>query len=238
MLSYALSFLAGTLTAISPCVLPALPLIVGSAAQEHRHAPLAVAAGMILSFTFLGVFFATTSLALGIDQEIVRAIAAVTLLLFGIVLLVPVFQDKMQGVFAPIAGAANSKLSSGKFKGLTGQFALGGLLGAVWSPCVGPTLGGAVGLASQSGGLVPATLMMLMFGVGSAVPLLFIAYGSRRLFLSNRGNLLKIGRVAKPALGAILTLSGVAILAGWDKAVEAALLNSLPQAWTDLITSF
>lgn len=238
MLSFALSFLAGTLTAISPCVLPALPLIVGGAAQEHRYAPLSVAGGMILSFTILGVFFSTIGISLGIDQTIVRYISASILILFGVILFVPVFQEQLQKILNPISNLANAKLSTGRFKGLFGQFGLGCLLGAVWSPCVGPTLGVAVGLATQSAGLIQATVMMFLFGVGSAIPLVFIAYGSRRLFLSNRSRLVHLGRVAKPALGGILTVVGIAILTGFDKSAEAALLNVLPETWLNLISRY
>lgn len=238
MLSYSLSFFAGTLTAVSPCVLPALPLIVGSAVQEHRHSPLAVAAGMILSFTILGMFFATAGLTLGMDEQAVRSFAAGTLILFGSMLVIPAFQNQIQALLTPLASAAGQRLATGKFKGLSGQFALGWLLGAVWSPCIGPALGAAIGLATQSGGFWPATVMMLLFGVGSAVPLLFIAYGSRRTLQLRRNRLLIIRRIAKPALGTALTITGIAILWGLDKKAETYLLNLMPTAWTDLITRF
>lgn len=238
MLSYVLSFLAGTLTAISPCVLPVLPLIAGSAAQEHRHAPLSLAGGMVLSFTTLGFLLATVGVSLAIDQSVVRSIAAAFIVLFGIILLVPTLQGRLQALLTPVSSLANQKLATGKFKGLFGQFGRGCMLGAVWSPCVGPTLGAAAGLASQSGGLMQATFMMFLFGIGSAIPLLFIAYGSRKLFLSNRGRILHAGKIAKPALGVVFAGAGAAILIGVDKSIEAALLNALPEAWVDLITRY
>jgi cytochrome c biogenesis protein CcdA len=235
---YALSFLAGLLTAISPCVLPALPLIVGSAVQEHKHAPLFVALGMILSFTLVGVLLATSGSALGIAPDIVRDIAAIIIVGFGLVMMSKRLQEYLQMILTPIANVASNKLTTGKFKGLHGQCNLGILLGVVWSPCVGPTLGSAVGLASQGESLIQATTMMLLFGIGSTIPLVFIAYGSRKLFLTNRGRLLSFGRYAKPTMGLILVLVGFSILFGLDKTVEAGLLNTLPDSWVDLISRY
>ena len=238
MTAYVLSIFAGILTSISPCVLPALPLIVGSAAQQHRHAPLALAFGLVASFTTIGIFLSTIGIGLGIDQSVIRSVAAIILVIFGLILLVPKLQEGFQKLVSPLVQLANNKLSTGKFQGLGGQFGLGMLLGAVWSPCVGPTLGGAIGLASQSGGLPQASMMMLLFGIGSAIPLLFIAYGSRKIFLLNRNRLLQAGLIAKPLLGIVLLIVGTAIYLGWDKVAETYLLNSLPEAWINLITLY
>jgi cytochrome c-type biogenesis protein len=238
VLAYAFSFLAGILTTLSPCVLPVLPLLVGSAVQEHRYAPLAVAGGMTLSFAALGVFFSTVGITLGIDAETVRSIAAAVVIAFGIVMIIPGLQERLTGLFTPLANAASAKVGSGKFAGLSGHFFLGALLGAVWSPCVGPTLGATVGLASEKGGILPATAMMLLFGAGASTPLLFIAYGSRRLFLTNRGKLLRIGQIMKPVMGGILIVTGTLILTRYDRMIEAKILNSLPPAWIDLVTRF
>jgi len=237
-MTYALSLLAGLLTAISPCVLPALPLVVGGATQEHKHAPLSVALGMILSFTFVGVLLATSGTALGIDPDLIRNLAAIVIVIFGFVLMTKKLQEYLQEVLTPVSNLAGSSLSSGKFKGLSGQFNLGALLGVVWSPCVGPTLGSAVGLASQRENLIQATLMMLMFGIGSAIPLVFIAYGSRKVFLSQRDRLLNFGKYAKPTFGLVLVLVGFSIFFGFDKLAEAKLLNLLPESWVDLISRY
>jgi cytochrome c-type biogenesis protein len=235
---YALSLLAGLLTALSPCVLPVLPLIVGSTGQEHKHAPLAIAAGMILSFTILGVFLATIGTTLGIDPNLIRYLAAGFIVFFGLIMLSSKLQNLLQNTLTPFSNLANSRLSSGKFKGLYGQFNLGILLGAVWSPCVGPTLGAAVGLATQRQSLFQATAMMLLFGIGSAIPLLFIAYGSRKIFLKNRERLITFGQYAKPTMGIVLITVGISILFGIDKLAEAKLLDILPERWIDLISRY
>lgn len=237
-MAFALSFLAGLLTAISPCVLPALPLIVGSATQEHRHAPLAVALGMVLSFTVVGVFLATVGTTLGLDSDLVRSIAAIIIVVFGFVMISKRLQEYLQEILTPISNLVGSRISTGRFKGLSGQLNLGILLGVVWSPCVGPTLGSAIGLASQGKSLIQSTTMMLLFGIGSTLPLVFIAYGSRKLFLSHRGNLLSFGQFSKPLLGMVLVIVGSSLFFGFDKSAEAKLVGFLPDFWVDLISKF
>lgn len=237
-MSYLLSLVAGLLTSLSPCVLPALPLIVGSASAEHRKAPLAVALGMILSFSILGIFFAASGPALGIDPGLVRLVAAGLMFVFGLVMVSSRLQDLFLKFLTPLSNLGNNKLASGKFKGLIGQFNLGALLGVVWSPCVGPTLGAAVGMASQRENLMQSSLMMLLFGVGSAIPLLFIAYGSRRIFNTHRGQLMSSGQSTKVTMGALMMTVGGGILLGLDKIIEAKALDILPSNWVDLVSRF
>ncbi|NJL25786.1 MAG: hypothetical protein HC902_11825 [Calothrix sp. SM1_5_4] len=131
-------------------------------------------------FTLLGVFF--TTMGSGLNAEYLRSLAALLMIVAGIALLVPFLQTRLQISMEPLSLFANRKLASGKFQGLHGQFALGCLLGAVWSPCVGPALAAALGLASSSDTIVSAAVMMALYGLGASLPLMFIAYGSRRLF--------------------------------------------------------
>jgi cytochrome c-type biogenesis protein len=238
MLSYGLSFLAGVLTALSPCVLPALPLIVGSAAQEHRKGPLAVAAGLIVSFTILGVLLSSVGSTIGIETSTVRSVAAVFLILCGAVLLSKGLQGSFTRLSSPLTHSANRMLASSNFSGIRGQFLLGALLGAVWTPCVGPTLGAAIGFAAQGERLFHVTLTLFIFGVGAAIPLLGIAYASRTAFISWRGSLMNFGITAKPLFGTILVVIGGSILFGLDKTIEAGILEYMPEAWLDLTTRY
>lgn len=228
-----LSFVAGLLTAFSPCVLPALPLVVGSAASERRWGPLALAGGLVVSFTTLGVLLAGLGPALGIEEADVRRLAAVLLGAAGVTLLVPRLQYALSRALAPVAGKAAAL--SGRFGGgLGAQFMVGALLGAIWSPCVGPTLGAAVGLASQGSTMPQAAAMMFAFGIGSAVPLLFTAYASRRM-MAVRGSLLIAGARGKALMGVALIAMALATGSGIDRQLEAYVLTRLPQWWIDLI---
>ncbi len=237
-MTFVFSFLAGILTAFSPCVLPALPLIVGSAAQEHRLAPLFVAIGLIISFTGVGFFLASSGNFLGFEGDTIRSVSAGAFILFGLVLLFPFLQRKFQALLEPIANFGNSRLASSRFQGLGGQLFLGVLLGAVWSPCVGPTLGAAISLASQGENLVFAAITMFVFSVGAALPLLFLAYGSRKIFLSHRGNALRAGIWGKSIFGGTLFIVGLTLFFGWDKILEARILEWLPDRWVEWISYF
>jgi cytochrome c-type biogenesis protein len=235
---YFLSLLAGLLTSISPCVLPVLPLIAGSAMSEHRLAPVSLMSGLIVSFTALGLLLTTLGTSLGLDESLVRSIAAFLMIFFGLAMFVPQVRALVDTITAPLAGRANDKLARGKFSGLHGHFGLGILLGAVWSPCVGPTLGAAIGMASQRENLLQSGIVMFLFGVGASIPLLAISYSSRSIFKTSQSSVIAFGEKAKPVLGMVLLLVGVIVLTGVDKKIEVAVLDILPGFWVDLITRF
>ena len=133
-------------------------------------------------------------------------------------------------------GSSTASLSRFSPEGLRGQFLLGGLLGAVWTPCSGPTLGAAITLAAGTETLPKAALTMAMFGIGASAPLLAVAYGSRRTLRSRRAALERAGRIANPVLGAFLVAAVALILAGYDRTVEAAFVRAMPDWLLDLTT--
>ena len=237
VLTLALSFGAGLLTALSPCVLPALPLVVGSAGSGRRHGPLMLAAGLASSFTVIGVALAAAGSIAGLGEAGLRRAASLILLAAGATLLSRRAQDALSRLLSPLATRA-AKLSNRVGSGLAGQYAVGALLGVVWSPCVGPTLGAAVGLASSASAasLARAATSMFAFGIGSAVPLVATAYASRRV-LAARSTLLSSGAAGRLVLGAALVTVGALVLSGLDKTVEAAVLDRLPTWWVDLLSS-
>jgi cytochrome c biogenesis protein CcdA len=143
MASLGLALIAGILTTLSPCVLPLLPAVLGAAATEHRLAPMALAAGLSLSFTAIGLFVAIFGFSIGLDTEVFRAAAAVGLMLVGAVLAVPALRTRFAILAAPLGNWLQARFGGGPAQGASGQFALGLLLGAVWTPCAGPTLGAA-----------------------------------------------------------------------------------------------
>jgi cytochrome c biogenesis protein CcdA len=236
--TYGLSGLAGTLSVLSPCVLPLVPLVVGSAVLAHRFGAVALAAGLTLSFTLIGVFVAATSASLGLDQDALRLAAAVLLLVFGLILLVPRLQERFAIAASGISSTGQSLLDKMTLDGLQGQFALGLLLGLVWSPCVGPTLGAAITLASQGESLPQITLVMAIFGLGASLPLLVVGMLSREVMVRWRGRLFQAGTAGKKILGVLLLLVGAAILTGGDKAFEAWVLDFAPPWLISLTTSY
>jgi len=220
---------------MSPCVLPALPIVVGSATAAHRHGPLALAAGMTLSFTVLGLALSAVGSFAGLGESGLRTLAAAMLIAAGLAMLVGPLQEWLSRLLSPVASLA-SKAANRTGGGLTGQFAVGAVLGGVWSPCVGPTLGAAIGLASAGESIARAAMMMAAFGVGSAAPLVATAYAARRV-MRRRGQLIVAASRAKRVFGAALLAMGLFVVAGTDKIIEAAILARLPQWWIDILAS-
>ncbi len=234
--TFGLAFLAGILSVLSPCVLPLLPLVLGAAASEHRLGPAALAAGLALSFVAIGLFVATVGFAIGLDAGLFRSGAAILLILIGLVLMVPAAQTRLAVAAGPVSNWTESRFGGFSSAGLPGQFGVGLLLGAVWSPCVGPTLGAASLLASQGRDLGTVALTMLLFGLGAALPLLLLGTLSREVLMRWRDRMLGLGKGLKAALGLILVATGLMIVTGYDKAAEAALVNASPDWLTNLTT--
>ena len=236
--TFALGYLAGVLSTLSPCVLPLLPILIATALAKHRFGPLALAAGLTLSFAVVGLFIATLGASLGLDQGVLRQGAAVLLLLFGVVLLVPRLQQGFALATSRLSASGDALLARITGVGWLGQFSVGLALGLVWSPCVGPTLGAAITLASQGRHLGQIGLLMLLFGLGAGTPLLVIGTLSREAVVRMRGTLMATGQRGKWLLGGALVLMGVFILTGWERGVEVWMLDHSPQWLTDLTTRY
>ena len=235
--TYGIGFAAGSLSVLSPCVLPLLPILIGTAASAHRRGPLALAAGLTLSFAVIGVLLASAGARLGLDQAVFRNIAALALLGFGVLLLSTGMQERFAVAASGASSVGQGMLSRLTLDGLSGQFVLGLLLGVVWSPCVGPTLGATITLASQGQQLAQVMLVMALFGLGAGLPLVILGSLSREAMLRMRGKLLAAGQQGKKVLGAVMLLIGIFILTGLDKKFETWVLDVAPAWLTQLGTS-
>lgn len=238
MATTALAFLAGILSTLSPCVLPLLPIVLGSALSEHRAGPVALATGLALSFVVIGLVVATVGFAIGLDAGIFRLVAGVLLIGIGVVLLMPRLQAQFALAAGPVGNWTEQRFGGFSTTGLGGQFAVGLLLGAVWSPCVGPTLGAASVLASQGKDLGAVSVTMLAFGIGAALPLVLLGLVSREAMLRWRARLLAAGQRGKILMGIVLAATGLLIVTGADKAIETALVVASPAWLNELTTKF
>jgi cytochrome c biogenesis protein CcdA len=236
--SIAFGFAAGMLSTLSPCVLPLLPLVLGPALASHRLGLPALAAGLVVSFVGIGLFVATVGFSIGLDGDVFRDLSAVLLAAMGIVLLSSGLQNRLALAAGGISNAGNRVMARLSFHGPGGQFMLGLLLGAVWSPCVGPTLGAASVLAAQGRDLSSVSAVMLAFGLGTALPLLLLGLLSRQALGRWRGRLLVTGKAGKLLLGGTAVVVSGLVLTGLDHAVETALVAASPAWLTDLTTRF
>lgn len=238
MATLGLALIAGILSVLSPCVLPLLPIVLGTAASEHRMGPAALALGLALSFVVIGIFVATIGFAIGLDGDVFRLMAAAILVVIGVVLMVPRLQELFAVAANPISTWVSARFGGGSGQGLGGQLGVGLLLGAVWSPCVGPTLGAAAVLASQGKDLGQVALTMLLFGVGAALPLLVLGSLSRQMMLRMRSSMMSAGGKMKAVLGGVLVVVGLLVMSGLDKRAEAIIVAASPAWLTNLTTRF
>jgi len=235
--SLVLAIAAGMLSVLSPCVLPILPIVLGAAASERRWGPVALAIGLSISFVAIGMFVATVGFVVGLDADLFRYIAAVLIVAIGLVLMLPAAQAQLAVASGPIANWTDARFS-GVRSGASGQFWVGVLLGAVWSPCVGPTLGAASLLAAQGRDLGQVGITMFAFGLGAAFPLLALGLLSREAMMRWRHRLASATQGAKAGLGALFVVIGALVLTGLDKSIETKLVEVSPQWLTDLTTRF
>jgi cytochrome c-type biogenesis protein len=222
-----LAFFAGTLTVINPCILPLLPIVVAAAFANGKLGAAALLAGLVAGFATLGVIVNATGALFGVSENTLRIAVAVLLVVFAAVLLIPALERRFSNMVAPVGAAGANLAARASNYGIAGQFAVGILLGAIWAPCSGPSVGAALSLAAEAGGYLAAAGRMTAFALGAALILFLVAIGARSL--ANRsGGVMKIAPFAKKIAGSAFLLVGVLMLSGFDKRLEAGLVELMP----------
>ncbi len=191
-----------------------------------------------MSFVAIGMFMATIGFALGLNSDHFRIVAGLVMIMLGLLLLSPFLQDRFTILVTPLSSLLSSWFKPAATTGLWSQFGVGLLLGAVWSPCVGPTLGAASVLASQGKDLADVALTMSVFGLGAALPLIVLSQIAQSRFNKARQSLFSTSRIGKKIMGTILLLVGILIVSGLDKRVEAYLVDISTDWLTKLTTQF
>lgn len=220
-----LAFLAGALSILSPCVWPLVPIVMGSASSSGRYGPYALALGLSLSFALAGsvlTFFLVNS---GLDPELFRYFAATLLIVVGLPLVWKRLGDWLTLRLSMITARFNPNPDGNHW---SGQFGVGFLLGIVWLPCVGPTLGAAIALASMGQQLGMAFVVMFVFGVGTASVLLLAGFLSKRALDKAAPGMTAGATKGKKILGWMLLLLGLMVWTGVDKMLETWALTWLP----------
>lgn len=231
------AYAAGLLTLINPCVLPVLPIVLATALQASRHGPVLLAAGMSLSFVVLGIAVTSFGYAVGLNEQDIARAGAVLMIGFGLILLVPRFSAAFSTATAGVASTADAGLDQVNRSTAGGQFMGGILLGAVWSPCVGPTLGGAISLASQGKSLSWAAAIMIFFALGVSTIILALGYGARSALTKRQALMRRIANSARPAMGAVFLAVGLMLLLNVHHIIEAWLISIMPSWLLDFSVS-
>jgi cytochrome c biogenesis protein CcdA len=204
-----IGFLAGVVTAISPCVLPVLPILLAGGAAGGRRRPYAIIAGLVLSFTVFTLTAAWIIDKLGLPDDFLRNAALVLLFVVAATLLVPRLGELLERPFL--------RLTRRRPAGSGGGFVLGLSLGLVFVPCAGPIFSYVAVRAGSEHLNTKAVLLIVAYSLGAAVPMLLVALGGRGISAKLRGPLVR------PALGVVMALAGVAIVFNLDTKAQTAL---------------
>lgn len=226
--SIPLALVAGVLSILSPCVWPLVPVVMSSAATSGRAGPVMLGLGLSGSFAVAGTVLTYVLVSTGLDPEFIRYIAAVLLIAVAVFLLVKPIGDWIAARLSMLTGRFHIGQASDDVSA-AGQFGVGALLGLVWLPCVGPTLGAAIGLASLGQDMGLAFIVMLAFGVGTAGALLATGFASGKLLAKWRPRVMSKSGRGKKLLGWVLLGLGVLVVTGVDKMLEAVALGILPE---------
>jgi cytochrome c biogenesis protein CcdA/thiol-disulfide isomerase/thioredoxin len=217
------AFMAGAGTALSPCVLPVLPALLASAGSGGRRRPLGVIAGLTATFTIAIVALASLVDGVGLPGGTVRTIAVVVLLGFGVALLVPSLAARVE---APLSRLARFG-PRGRGEGFWSGVLVGAGLGFVYAPCAGPILAAVVSVSATQGASGELVAVALGYAAGSALVLLLIAYGGRRLL--DRLRAAGRGPVVQRVLGAVMVATAVAVATDVDVRFQTALADDFPE---------
>ncbi|MEL6919455.1 MAG: cytochrome c biogenesis CcdA family protein [Pseudomonadota bacterium] len=237
-MEFIFAYIAGLLTLINPCVLPVLPIVLMSALNANRAGPVALAAGMSVSFVVFGVLVTAFGASVGLTQDTLAQIGAVLMIIFGTILVVPMFARRFELATAGVASGADARMNDLDASSLRGQFIGGLLLGTVWSPCIGPTLGGAIALASQGQNLGYVTLIMMFFAAGVSTFVIGLGMGARETIRTRAQKFQGLAERSKPIIGATFVAVGLMLFLQFHHVAEEWLLNVLPIWLIDLSVAF
>ncbi|MBD3251436.1 cytochrome c biogenesis protein CcdA [Candidatus Uhrbacteria bacterium] len=233
MLQLLFAFLAGAVTIAGPCILPLLPIILGtSTVKAHKARPVFIILGFILSFTVFVLLFATLGQALNIDSELFRKIAAVLIGLFGITMLFPKIQSALFARLEPLMHKIAPKTDPNKAD-LWSGFILGVSLGLVWSPCAGPVLGSILTLVVSNQSLLQSGILLFAYSLGAGIPMLLIAYGGQAA-TTNVQAIAKHAVTIQRIFGLLILLVAIGLYTGLEAEFQAWLIQNYPWLFPNL----
>ena len=231
ILLIAFAFLAGVVTVLSPCILPLLPIILASADSENKQKPLGVVVGFVASFTFFTLFLSTIVSSLGIPASSLRLLSIGILVVFGLSLLIPQVQTKLEVIFSKLANFAPSSQNK---TGFSGGVIIGFSLGLLWTPCVGPILASVISLAITGSVNTQAFLITLAYATGTAIPMLLIMKAGSTA-LKKVPWLVKNTSLIQKTFGVLMVMTAIGIYFNVDRRFQTYILEKFPNYGTGLI---
>src|SRR5713226_5076474 len=207
-----IGFAAGVITAVSPCVLPVLPIVLaGGATSSGRRRPLAIIAGLVASFTVFTLVATSLLSALGLPGDLLRNLAIAMLFLLAATLVFPRLAIVLE---RPLAFMTRSRGGD-----LGGGFLLGVSLGLVFVPCAGPGLATITVLAAQHRIGFESVVLTLAYALGAAVPMLLVAVGGQRVARRFRAG----SQLFRRSMGVVLAGAAFAVVFNVDRGLQTRL---------------
>ena len=224
MIEILFAILAGILTIGAPCILPLLPILLGSSVgNSSKTRPLFIALGFVVMFTIVGLTLSYLITTLNISPNLLRTIATIALALFGIFMVWPTPFEKVTAYLSRYTTIANG-LSTKAGNGNVGGFVLGLMLGLIWTPCAGPVLGSILTIIATQGNIAQSGILLVAYAIGAGIPMLLIAYGGQLITTKIRAITPYTTRIQQ-VFGVIIFLLAIAIYFQIDVQIQAAILE-------------
>jgi cytochrome c biogenesis protein CcdA/thiol-disulfide isomerase/thioredoxin len=217
------AFVAGAATALSPCVLPVLPVALAAGSTGGRRRPLGVVTGLVVSFTFATVVLVYVISALGLPDDLLRNLAIAVLVVAGIALIVPGLAARVEVLLSRLTRRAPG---AGKRDGFGSGVVLGASLGLVYAPCAGPILAGVITVSASQDFTAGRLAVALSYGLGTAVVLYALMLGGRRLIAP----LVRRSGAFGPAMGVVMVAVAILMAAELDLRFQNTIADDLPAA--------
>ncbi len=220
------AFLSGIVTIFAPCIWPILPIVLSAGATGGERKPLGIVMGLAVSFMLATLALAFVVQVIPFDPEVLRLFAVFVIALLGLTLIIPTLGARLEGVvsrFASIGGRFTKNSGTGFWSG----FITGFSLGLVWSPCAGPILATIATLAATQAVSFQVVLVTLAFVLGVSLPLFILAVLGKRVLTKTRA-LAPYTKRIQQSFGLIMILAAGAIYTGYDKTLQAKLLDTFP----------
>jgi cytochrome c biogenesis protein CcdA/thiol-disulfide isomerase/thioredoxin len=229
------AIIAGVLTILAPCTLPVVPLILGAAAADGRRRVAGLLVGFGLTFIGVTVLLASALAAAGLTTGTLRLAGAVVLGGAGLSLALPWLGAPLDRLLGPLARGGTRLAGRSAGSDLGSGLVLGGAIGLIWAPCVGPIMAAVIAIAVSRGPSVETVAIAIAYVAGAAIPLGLIAGWGRRATRS-LGAAATGGRLQR-SFGIAMVLSALLVVSGLDVSVENGISALLPAGWTGALTS-
>jgi cytochrome c-type biogenesis protein len=228
MLNLVLALLAGIVTIAAPCTLPVLPILLGASVGHTGKAwPAMIALGFVVSFSAVALLLSALTRVFDFDANVLRSAAAVLLLGFGVLMIWPApFEWLSIRLGGLLNGSAANNVSAGP--GALGGFVLGTTLGLVWTPCAGPVLGSILTVVATSKDTAWASLLLVVYAIGAAIPMLAIAYGGQAVTTRVR-SIARISPKLQQGFGVVVIAFAIASYFQYDTLIVSWLTAFYPQ---------